>query len=104
VSTTRKNIGDELVEAMGEALSIAKRETAPAAIHQIEVECDIDVRALRTRLGLSRQQFAERFRFPARTVQEWEQGRRRPDQSARAYLTVIARNPKAVEDALVVRG
>jgi putative transcriptional regulator len=33
-------------------------------------------------------------------VQEWEQGRRKPDQSARAYLTVIDRNPQAVEDAL----
>ena len=61
---------------------------------------DVDVRALRNRLGLSREQFAQRFRFPARTVREWEQGRRRPDQSARAYLTVIDRNPKAVEDAL----
>lgn len=98
--STRKNVSDELVEAMGEALAIAKGEAAPAAIHRVEVERDIDVRALRTRLGLSREQFAQRFRFPARTVQEWEQGRRRPDQSARAYLTVIERNPQAVEEAL----
>lgn len=95
-----KNIGDELVEAMGEALAIARDETAPAAVHQVEVMQDVDVRAIRHRLGLSREQFAQRFRFPARTVQEWEQGRRRPDQSARAYLTVIERNPKAVEEAL----
>ncbi len=98
--STRKNVGDELVAAMGEALAIAKGEAAPAAVHRVEVVQDVDVRALRTRLGLSREQFAQRFRFPARTVQEWEQGRRRPDQSARAYLTVIERNPKAVEDAL----
>jgi putative transcriptional regulator len=97
---TRKNVGDELVEAMGEALAIAQGEVTPAAIHQVEVVKDVDVRALRTRLGLSREQFAQRFCFPARTVQEWEQGRRRPDQAARAYLTVIERNPKAVEDAL----
>lgn len=97
---TRKNVGDELVEAMGEALAIARGEVAPAAVHQVEVVQDVDVRAIRTRLGLSREQFAQRFRFPARTVQEWEQGRRRPDQSARAYLTVIERNPKAVEEAL----
>lgn len=95
-----KNIGDELVEAMGEALAIARGEAAPAAVHQVEVVQDVDVRAIRQRLGLSREQFAQRFRFPARTVQEWEQGRRRPDQSARAYLTVIERNPKAVEEAL----
>lgn len=97
---SRKNIGDELLEAMGEALAIARGEAAPAAVHHIEVEQNVDVRALRNRLGLSREQFAQRFRFPARTVQEWEQGRRRPDQAARAYLTVIERNPKAVEEAL----
>ena len=98
--STRKNLGDELVEAMGEALAIAKGELQPAAVYHVEVVQDVDVRALRTRLGMSREQFAQRFRFPSRTVQEWEQGRRRPDQSARAYLTVIARNPKAVEEAL----
>lgn len=96
----RKDVSDKLVAAMGEALAIAKGEAAPAAVHHVEVLRDVDVRALRTRLGMSREQFAQRFRFPTRTVQEWEQGRRRPDQSARAYLTVIERNPKAVEDAL----
>lgn len=95
-----RDVSDELVAAMGEALAIAKGELTPGAVHQVEPVHDVDVRALRTRLGLSREQFASRFRFPARTVQEWEQGRRRPDQSARAYLTVIARNPQAVEDAL----
>lgn len=85
---------------MTEVLAITEGHLSPAEIHQVDVLPDIDVRALRARLGLSREQFAKRFRFPARTVQEWEQGRRKPDQSARAYLTVIARNPQAVEDAL----
>lgn len=97
---SKNAIGDDLIAAMGEALAIAEGTLVPAATHRIEALPDIDVRALRTRLGLSREQFARRFRFPARTVQEWEQGRRKPDQSARAYLTVIDRNPQAVEDAL----
>jgi len=95
-----RNVADEPVAAMGEALAIARGEAQPAAMHQIERVPEVDVRALRTKLGLSREQFAQRFRFPARTLQEWEQGRRRPDQSARAYLIVIDRNPKAVEEAL----
>jgi putative transcriptional regulator len=33
-------------------------------------------------------------------LQDWEQGRRRPDRAARAYLKVIAKKPKAVEEAL----
>ncbi|KJV08863.1 hypothetical protein VZ95_15060 [Elstera litoralis] len=100
---SKKNIGDALIEAMGEALAIAKGDLAPAAVHVVALTPDVDVRALRNRLGLSREQFAQRFRFPTRTVQEWEQGRRKPDQSARAYLTVIDRNPRAVEEALRTR-
>ena len=40
--------------------------------------------------------------FPIATLRDWEQGRSRPDTSARAYLTVIEREPKAVERALTV--
>jgi hypothetical protein len=35
-----------------------------------------------------------------RSLQEREQGRRRPESAVRAYLTVIDRNPEAVEKAL----
>lgn len=38
-----------------------------------------------------------------RSLQEWEQGRRMPDSATRAYLLVIASNPKAVEDAFLRR-
>jgi putative transcriptional regulator len=40
-------------------------------------------------------------RTRARSLQEWEQGRRRPESVVRAYLTVIDRNPEAVEKALM---
>ena len=36
-----------------------------------------------------------------RSLQEWEQGRRRPESAVRACLTVIDRNPEAVEKALM---
>ena len=35
-----------------------------------------------------------------RTLQEWEQGPRKPDATTRAYLAVIEKNRKAVLDAL----
>ena len=56
--------------------------------------------ALRKRMKLSRRKFADRFGLDARAVQDWEQGRRRPDRAARVLLTVIERDPKAVERAL----
>ncbi len=58
---------------------------------------DVDVRALRERLGLSQAQFAARFGFELKTVQDWEQRRRKPLGPARVLLNMIARDPRAVE-------
>ena len=55
---------------------------------------------MRRALGLTQDEFAARFRIPLGTLRDWEQGKSEPDQAARAYLTVIARIPKAVAEAL----
>jgi putative transcriptional regulator len=55
---------------------------------------------MRRALHLTQEEFADRFRIPLGTLRDWEQGKTQPDQAARAYLTVIARNPKAVVEAL----
>ena len=55
---------------------------------------------IRRTLGITQEEFAARFHIPLGTLRDWEQGAAEPDQAARAYLTVIARNPKAVADAL----
>jgi putative transcriptional regulator len=56
---------------------------------------------IRRALGLSQEDFAARYRIPIGTLRDWEQGRVEPDQAARAYLTVIARDPEGVRKALV---
>ncbi|HWE83894.1 MAG TPA: hypothetical protein VG267_03050 [Terracidiphilus sp.] len=96
----RKNVADELVAAMREAAAIAQGEAEPAAVHHYPLPPEIDVRAVRAATGLSRAEFARRFALDPRALQDWEQGRRRPDRAARAYLTVIARHPEAVQEAL----
>ena len=58
-------------------------------------------RLIRRALGLSQEDFAARFAIPLGTLRDWEQGRKEPDASARAYLRVIARNPAAVAEALL---
>jgi putative transcriptional regulator len=58
------------------------------------------VKVIRRALGLSQEEFAERFQIPIGTLRDWEQGRKDPDAAARAYLQVIGRNPRAVSDAL----
>jgi putative transcriptional regulator len=60
------------------------------------------VKVMRRALKLTQEEFAARFRIPLGTLRDWEQGKTEPDQAARAYLTVIARNPKAVMEALEV--
>ena len=60
----------------------------------------IDVRKLRGRMKLSQTQFAAKFGFSLDSIQNWEQGHRRPEGPARTLLAVIAKNPKAVEDAI----
>ncbi len=57
-------------------------------------------KTLRRALSLTQEEFAERYRIPLGTLRDWEQGRCEPDQPARAYLTVIARDPEGVRRAL----
>jgi putative transcriptional regulator len=95
MTTERTQVGQEAEEALGEVLAHVRGEVAlpcrivddPAAEH---------ILALRKRLKLSRQKFADRFGLDARAVQDWEQGRRVPDRAARVLLTVIDRDPEAV--------
>jgi putative transcriptional regulator len=96
----RNNIADELVESMREAAAVAQGEARPAVEHHFPLPLDVDVRAVRVATGLSRTEFARRFALDPRALQDWEQGRRRPDRAARAYLTVISRNSQAVVEAL----
>ena len=95
MTTERTQVGKEVETALGEVLAHVRGEVDlpcrivddPAAEH---------IRAVRKRMKLSRQKFADRFGLDARAVQDWEQGRRVPDRSARVPLTVIDRDPEAV--------
>jgi putative transcriptional regulator len=59
------------------------------------------VTTLRRALGLTQREFAARYRILLGTLRDWEQGRTEPDQPARAYLTLIAHDPKGVRRALL---
>lgn len=59
-----------------------------------------NAKRLREKLGLTQEEFAATYRIPVGTLRDWEQARKNPDATARAYLTVIARNPEAVAEWL----
>src|SRR3989344_9177156 len=54
-----------------------------------------NVRAIRRKSGLSQSQFAALIGVNLRTLQNWEQGRTRPTDPARAVLRVVEKKPKA---------
>jgi DNA-binding transcriptional regulator YiaG len=59
---------------------------------------EVDIRALRQRLDMTQEEFALRYNFKLRALQNWEQGRR-PDALVQNYLRAIARNPEEVAKA-----
>lgn len=74
--------------------------TADKRQYRVHVPEKIDVRKIRTRLGLSQEAFAETYGFALSAVRDWEQGRRRPERSARILLKIVEREPEAVTRAL----
>ncbi|MEJ0025895.1 MAG: helix-turn-helix domain-containing protein [Rhizomicrobium sp.] len=74
--------------------------TADYSKYRVHIPHEIDVKRIRTKLGMTQAQFAREFGFSVDTLRHWEQGRRMPDGAARAYLKVIDHAPKAVAKAL----
>jgi putative transcriptional regulator len=94
-----RRIADGILRGLNEALAFANG-TADESQYVVHIPAEIDVRAIRGRLGLTQQEFAVRFGFSVNTLRHWEQGRRVPEGPTRAYLMVIDREPQAVEKAL----
>ncbi len=61
---------------------------------------EVDVKAIRNRLGMTQARFSDTFGFSLDTIKHWEGGRRTPEAPARTLLTVIDKNPAAVLTAL----
>lgn len=92
---------DALDDAQAEALAASDPDalpTNPASLKNFRRA--IDVKSLRKRLKLTQAQFAEDFHLSLATLRDWEQARSHPDQAATAFLTVIARQPTVVREAL----
>ena len=92
-------LGNRLLDSMKE-LQAHLRGEIKLSETVYHVPPETDVRALREMLGLSQSDFAALFGFNVRSLQDWEQGRRRPEIPIRAYLAVIQRDPQAVIRAL----
>jgi putative transcriptional regulator len=94
-------VGEDLIEAFEEMAADLRGEARAEAY---EVPADVmtpeRIRALRIRFASSTRAFEREFAIPARTMEAYEQGRRRPDRATIALLRVIEREPDAVRRAL----
>jgi putative transcriptional regulator len=95
----RTKLGLALEKSAKEILAHLKGETK-FPTRRIVLPEEVDVKRIRSEAGMSQAEFARAFWINPRTLQEWEQGRRKPDATTRAYLAVIAKNREAVLDAL----
>jgi putative transcriptional regulator len=92
---------DKLTDEEIEAAALSDPDAQPMTDEELaRMFRPASVRELRERLGLSQAAFASRYRINLRTLQDWEQGRRVPEDLARAYLRVIDRAPETVAAAL----
>jgi putative transcriptional regulator len=92
--------GHKIIAGLNEAVEFARGRRGGALVREVKVPESIDVQAVRRKLGFSQREFAMRFGFSLATVRNWEQGHRAPEGPARALLTIIDREPEAVERAL----
>ena len=99
VAGKRTKFGLALEASAKEILAHVKGETR-LPTRRLVLPDEVDVKRIRTRAGMTQGEFARAFCINPRTLQEWEQGRRRPDATTRAYLAVIAKNRDAVLAAL----
>ncbi len=100
-----KDLFDELMASIREAGEILRGEREPARATRYdengrEVGALPDPREIRDGLNLSRSQFAHLLGVSERTVEGWEQGRRRPSGPALTLLHVAARHPESVLDTM----
>ena len=95
----QSTVGESIIKGLEQAIAWTRGENENVRVTLVHVP-EVDVRAVRTKMGLSQTQFATKFGFPPATLRNWEQGRSRPDAPTRVLLAVIAKHPEAIEDVL----
>ncbi len=85
---SKRDIGQELLEGV--------RAIKAGQGRRITIQIPGDVKEIRDRMDLSQSAFAGILGVSVRTVQEWEQGRRKPSGPAVSLLRVAQRHPEAL--------
>jgi putative transcriptional regulator len=88
--------GQALLEGLREAVAWKRGEIELDVIEYDPMPAE-RIRAIRKKVSRSTRDFERRFGIPAATLNNWEQGRRKPDLAGRLLLRVIEEAPETVE-------
>ncbi len=88
---------NSIQQGLNEALSFAKGKQNKAVVHDFS---PIDVKNIRTQIGMSQNEFASAFGISVSTLRHWERGDRKPQGPALVLLNVVAKEPQTVLRAL----
>lgn len=89
---TGEELGLKLLQSVREMKAGKAARATQAAPNQVA--------AARQKTGLSQAQFAKALHISARTLQEWEQGRRQPSGAAQALIQIAFRHPEVIAETL----
>jgi len=82
---------EELLGSIREGGAILRGAKKPSRRFEVS---SVGVRAIRERTSLSQSEFADLIGVSVKTLQNWEQDRRRPTGPAAALLRIIAYRPQ----------
>jgi putative transcriptional regulator len=82
---------------LNEAIAHRRNQPGKVVVHSFD---PVDVKAVRSQVGMSQREFAASFGISLGTLRHWERGDRRPRGPARVLLNVLAKRPEAVLFAL----
>jgi putative transcriptional regulator len=97
VAKMKEDDFNNLVKSIKQAGKIKNSQLKPGRTFEFN---SMDIKAIRNKLHKSQSEFALMIGVSVSTLQNWEQGRRKPDGPARALLKVASENPEAVTKAL----
>lgn len=84
-------------QGLDEAIEYSNGRIEKAVVHEFG---PVEVKKIRSKLGMSQNEFASAFGISVSTLRHWERGDRSPQGPALVLLNVVSKEPKAVLKAL----
>jgi putative transcriptional regulator len=92
---SKRNVGQEILEGIKE---IKAHKAGKKVLRTYTLKEAASPQEIRAKLNLSQSAFADLMGVSLRTVQDWEQGRRKPSGPAMALLRIAEQKPEVFAD------